>query len=226
MVQKTKVIKKSSKTKDDDNINITNDINIKIDLETDEKPKPKKKRSYKRKQKPLEELDKLGNGAVSGVSNVPRKLGSTKIPSDDTNFNPNTTTNMIVSSAIQNAFGNRPNFLSNPLAPPALPPPPVIPALPAPVVVPAITAPPVPPPLPAPPVIPAITAPPVPPPLPPPPALLPLPSPPIPSGSLTVNELERLARLYIGNQPTSSSSLARFTRLGSKGGILGRPRKK
>ena len=39
MVKKTKVIKKSSKTKDDDNIKITNDINIKIGLNIN---KPKK----------------------------------------------------------------------------------------------------------------------------------------------------------------------------------------
>ena len=207
MVKKTKVIKKTNKTKDDDNINITNDINIKIDLEPDEKPKQKKKKTYKRKQKPLEELDKLGNGAVVGVSNVPRKLGSAKIPSDDNTFNPNTTTNMIISSAIQNALTGRPNFLSNPLAPPVLPPPPVIPALPAPPVIPA---------LPAPPVIPAITA--------------PSPTPAItapPASALTINikDLEKLAKRYIQPTPTTSTSSARVVRIGSKGGILGRPPK-
>jgi len=160
MVQKTKVIKKTNKGKNDD-INIKNDINIKIDLENDDKktkPKPEKNKASKALNRGIgrgrgRRTNETINNAVSGVkavSNAPKKLGSTKIPSTDTNFNPNTTTNMIVSSALQNALGNRPNFISNPLTPPALPPPPVAPALPAPPVVPALPPPPVVPALPPP----------------------------------------------------------------------------
>jgi len=209
MVKKSKVIKKSSQTKDD--INITNDINIKIDLEPEEKQKPKKKRTYKKKPKLLDELEKYNNGNVSGISNAPRKLGMTKIPSTDSDFNPNNTTNMIVASAMQNAFqGNRPNFPFAPITPPALPAPIAPPALPAPPIIPAITAPPI---------IPAITAPPTPPPLPPPPT----------SGIISIDDLERLGRLYLRNQPVAASNpftspQTRFTSVGRRGGILGRPK--
>ena len=209
MVQKTKIIKKTNKGKNDD-INIKNDINIKIDLENDDKktkPKPEKNKASKALNRGIKigrgrRTNETINNAVSGVtavSNAPKKLGSTKIPSTDTNFNPNTTTNMIVSSALQNALGNRPNFISNPLTPPALPPPAVVPAITAPPPIPAITAPPP---------IPAITAP-----------------PPTPTGTLTIDDIERLATLYIRNQPTTitSSPSARITSVGRKGGILGRP---
>ena len=116
MVNKKSTIKK----KDDDNINVENNIKINIDL-NDLKPK-KKKRVQKRKPK-LQDNSK-GLGGFQSSTPVPRKLGSTKIPSDDTNFNPINTTNMIIKSALQNVFGNRPNFQFNPLQQPQLPPPP------------------------------------------------------------------------------------------------------
>jgi len=103
--------------KDDENINVENNIKINIDL-NDLKPK-RKKRVQKKKPKVLD--NPLGLGGQQSSTPVPRKLGTTKIPSDDTSFNPNNTTNMIISSALQNAFGNRPNFSFNPLQQPQLP---------------------------------------------------------------------------------------------------------
>ena len=129
------VKKKSITTKnDDDNINVENNIKINIDL-NDLKPK-RKKRSNKKKPKPLE--NPLGQGGNQSSTPAPRKMG-TKIFSNDTDFNPNNTTNMIISSALQNAFGGRPNFQFNPIAPPQLPAPPPQSLLPAPPPQPAIT---------------------------------------------------------------------------------------
>ena len=203
------------KTKKDDNENqvIENNIKINIDLKDLEALKPeKKKKTKKRVKKPKDLLDPFkGNASQTGSSQPPRKLG-VKIPSIDTDFNPNNTTNMIIGTAIQNALGNRPNFLFNPTAPPVLPP---TLALPAPPTIPAITAPPT---------IPAITAPPTMPALPAPPPPAP------PPQTYTLDEIQRLANIYmtqqqLTQQPFMQQQIAtnRVVRVGNRGGRLGRP---
>ena len=119
-----KEVKVKTKKDDMDNQVIENNIKINIDMKDLEALKPeKKKKQNKRSKKPKELLDPYkGNATPSSSTIAPRKLG-TKIPSTDTDFNPNNTTNTIISTALQTAMGNRPNFLFGPTQPPLLPPP-------------------------------------------------------------------------------------------------------
>jgi len=88
---------------DDDKIN--NNINIKIDLGDLAKPKPKPKRKPKPKPKPLDEM-KTGATLNTASSTAPVKLGSVKMPSIDSPYNPNTN-NLLLLTALQNAFQNK-----------------------------------------------------------------------------------------------------------------------
>jgi len=119
-----KEVKVKTKKDDMDNQVIENNIKINIDMKDLEALKPeKKKKQNKRSKKPKELLDPYkGNATPSSSTIAPRKLG-TKIPSTDTDFNPNNTTNTIISTALQTAMGNRPNFLFAPTQQPQLPPP-------------------------------------------------------------------------------------------------------
>jgi len=119
-----KEVKVKTKKDDMDNQVIENNIKINIDMKDLEALKPeKKKKQNKRSKKPKELLDPYkGNANPSSSTTAPRKLG-TKIPSTDTDFNPNNTTNAIISTALQTAMGNRPNFLFPPTQQPQLPPP-------------------------------------------------------------------------------------------------------
>ena len=95
---------------------------------------------------------------MGGANFAPRPFSGVKIQSPDKNFNPNTTTNMIISSALQNALsgGNRPNFNFPALTAPTLPQQPLLTAPPQ---QPLLTAPPQQPQITAPPQQPQITAP-------------------------------------------------------------------
>ena len=117
MVEKKKVkISQSKVVSNTDDEKINNEINIKIDLGDvkNMKPKPKKRKS-KPKPKTLEDM-KAGATLNSASSLAPVKMGSTKMPSNDTPFNPNNNINNLLQLALMNAF-------NRPLQPPQLPPP-------------------------------------------------------------------------------------------------------
>jgi len=121
---KDKKEKKPTPKKDDnDNQVIENNIKISIDLKDLQKPNKKKRKPRKKKSEVSEALGGGAGGAMGGANFAPRPFSGVKIQSPDNNFNPNTTTNMIISSALQNALsgGNRPNFNFPALTAPTLP---------------------------------------------------------------------------------------------------------
>jgi len=89
--------------KDDDKI--LNQIDIKIDLGNLAKP-TKPRRKSKPKPKPTDDM-KTGATINTASSLAPVKFGGPKIPSTDTGFNPNSSYNMLLLQALQNAFKNR-----------------------------------------------------------------------------------------------------------------------
>lgn len=144
---------------DDDKIN--NNINIKIDLGDLTKPKPKPRKKTKPKPKTLDDL-KSGATIGSASSIAPLKMGSVKMPSLDNGFNPNSSYNMLLLQALQNAFKNRQipqtpaitpsapqlnitgplqQTITGPASVPAITGPSSVPAITGPVSVPAITGP-------------------------------------------------------------------------------------
>jgi len=88
---------------DDDKVN--NNINIKIDLGNLAK-QTKPRRKSKPKPKPTDDM-KTGATINTASSLAPVKFGGPKIPSTDTGFNPNSSYNMLLLQALQNAFKNR-----------------------------------------------------------------------------------------------------------------------
>ena len=119
-------MKKKSILKKDENENqhIENNIKINIDL-GDLKMKPEKKKKMAIKMKHM----KVGANRKSS-SLAPKPLGSMKMYSPNNNYNPNNNANMLITTALQNALGNRPIYNNNPLQPPALPQQPALPAPP------------------------------------------------------------------------------------------------
>lgn len=117
MNKKKKII---SKTEDNEGQVIENNIKINIDL-NDLKTKPEKKKKRVYKKKPINPDDLKGGANSQSSSLAPRPFGSTKMPSPDTNNNPNNNTNMLIATALTNALGNRPVFNNTPLQPPTLP---------------------------------------------------------------------------------------------------------
>jgi len=119
--------KKEKKTiKKDDNDNQVIENNIKINIDLNDLKKPEKKKKRKPRKKKVESNETLGGGvggAMGGGNYAPKSLSATavKIPSTDSSFNPNSTTNMIISSALQNALSGRPNFNFPALTAPSLP---------------------------------------------------------------------------------------------------------
>jgi hypothetical protein len=89
--------------KDDDKI--LNQIDIKIDLGNLAKP-TKPRRKTKPKPKTMDDM-KTGATINTASSLAPVKFGGPKIPSTDTGFNPNSSYNMLLMQALQNAFKNR-----------------------------------------------------------------------------------------------------------------------
>ena len=89
--------------KDDDKI--LNQIDIKIDLGNLAKP-TKPRRKSKPKAKPMDDM-KTGATINTASSLAPVKFGGPKMSSPDTGFNPNSSYNMLLLQALQNAFKNR-----------------------------------------------------------------------------------------------------------------------
>ena len=86
--------------KDDDKI--LNQIDIKIDLGNLAK-QTKPRRKSKPKPKPMDDM-KTGATINTASSLAPVKFGGPKIPSTDTGFNPNSSYNMLLLQALQNAL--------------------------------------------------------------------------------------------------------------------------